>query len=54
MAGHRLQYLTANDWVLMQAKATRRSYRRGEPIIPSSPKEMDATTGSSFGKAKLL
>jgi CRP-like cAMP-binding protein len=34
MAGRRLQYLTANDWVLMQAKATRRSYRRGEPIIP--------------------
>jgi CRP-like cAMP-binding protein len=34
MAGHRLQYLTANDWVLMQAKATRCAFKLGEHIIP--------------------
>jgi CRP-like cAMP-binding protein len=33
MAGHRLQYLTANDWVLIQARAVRRTYELGDPII---------------------
>jgi CRP-like cAMP-binding protein len=33
MAGQRLQYLTANDWILMQAKATRHSFKLGEAII---------------------
>jgi CRP-like cAMP-binding protein len=33
MAGQRLQYLTENDWVLMQAKATRHTFSLGEPII---------------------
>ncbi len=33
MNGHRLQYLTANDWVLIQAKATRRLFQLGEVII---------------------
>lgn len=33
MAGNRLQYLTANDWVLIQAKAVRRTFRLGEEII---------------------
>jgi CRP/FNR family cyclic AMP-dependent transcriptional regulator len=34
MAGHRLQYLTSNDWILMQAKATPHSFNLGEDIIP--------------------
>jgi extracellular factor (EF) 3-hydroxypalmitic acid methyl ester biosynthesis protein len=33
MAGNRLQFLTENDWVLIQAKATRRTYKLGEAII---------------------
>jgi CRP-like cAMP-binding protein len=33
MAGHRLQYLTANDWVLVQAKATQRTFKLGTEII---------------------
>jgi CRP-like cAMP-binding protein len=33
MAGNRLQYLTPNDWVLLQAKAVRRTFRLGDEII---------------------
>jgi CRP/FNR family cyclic AMP-dependent transcriptional regulator len=33
MAGHRLQFLTANDWVLIQAKVKRRVFKLGEEII---------------------
>jgi CRP-like cAMP-binding protein len=33
MAGSRLQYLTSNDWVLLQAKATRRTFKLGDEII---------------------
>jgi CRP-like cAMP-binding protein len=33
MAGNRLQYLTADDWVLLQAKAVRRTFRLGDEII---------------------
>lgn len=33
MAGHRLQFLTANDWVLIQAKAVRKTFELGDPII---------------------
>jgi CRP-like cAMP-binding protein len=33
MAGNRLQYLTANDWVLLQAKASRRTFKLGDEII---------------------
>jgi CRP-like cAMP-binding protein len=33
MAGNRLQFLTPNDWVLIQAKASRRTFRLGEEII---------------------
>jgi CRP-like cAMP-binding protein len=33
MTGNRLHYLTPNDWVLIQAKATRRTFRLGEEII---------------------
>jgi CRP-like cAMP-binding protein len=33
MAGSRLRYLTADDWVLIQAKAVRRSFKLGEEII---------------------
>jgi CRP-like cAMP-binding protein len=33
MAGNRLQYLTANDWVLIQAKAVRHTFKLGEDII---------------------
>jgi extracellular factor (EF) 3-hydroxypalmitic acid methyl ester biosynthesis protein len=33
MAGNRLQYLTADDWVLLQAKAVRRTFKLGEEII---------------------
>jgi CRP-like cAMP-binding protein len=33
MAGNRLHYLTANDWVLIQAKAVRHTFKLGEDII---------------------
>jgi CRP-like cAMP-binding protein len=33
MAGNRLHYLTPNDWVLIQAKAARHTYKLGEEII---------------------
>lgn len=33
MAGNRLHYLTANDWVLLQAKVARRKFKLGEEII---------------------
>ena len=33
MAGNRLHYLTANDWVLIQAKAQRHTFKLGEEII---------------------
>ncbi len=33
MAGNGLSYLTANDWILIQAQAVRRTYRVGEEII---------------------
>ncbi|MFZ0321426.1 MAG: cyclic nucleotide-binding domain-containing protein [Candidatus Sulfotelmatobacter sp.] len=33
MAGNRLQYLTANDWVLLRAKASRRTFKLGDEII---------------------
>ena len=33
MAGNRLQYLTANDWVLMTAQAKRLTFGLGEEII---------------------
>ena len=33
MPGNRLQYLLPNDWVLIQAKATRRTFTLGEEII---------------------
>ena len=33
MGGNRLQYLTANDWVLVQAKASRRTFKLGDEII---------------------
>ena len=33
MAGNRLQYLVPNDWVLIQAKAARRTFKLGEEII---------------------
>jgi CRP/FNR family transcriptional regulator, cyclic AMP receptor protein len=33
MAGHRLQYLTENDWVLIQAKSSHRVFKFGEEII---------------------
>ncbi|HKN18126.1 MAG TPA: cyclic nucleotide-binding domain-containing protein [Candidatus Sulfotelmatobacter sp.] len=33
MAGNRLQFLTQNDWVLIQAKASRRTFKLGEEII---------------------
>jgi CRP-like cAMP-binding protein len=33
MSGTRLQYLTANDWTLIGAKAVRRTYKLGEEII---------------------
>ncbi|MFZ0199775.1 MAG: cyclic nucleotide-binding domain-containing protein [Candidatus Sulfotelmatobacter sp.] len=33
MSGNRLQYMTRNDWVLIQAKATRRTFKLGEEII---------------------
>lgn len=33
MAGSRLQYLNTNDWVLIQAKAVRRTFKLGDEII---------------------
>jgi CRP-like cAMP-binding protein len=33
MANNRLQYLTANDWILITAKAKRLSFRLGQEII---------------------
>src|ERR1700733_12188428 len=33
MAGNRLQSLTTNDWILLQAKPTRRTYKLGDEII---------------------
>ncbi len=33
MAGNRPQFLTQNDWVLIQAKASRRTFKLGEEII---------------------
>jgi extracellular factor (EF) 3-hydroxypalmitic acid methyl ester biosynthesis protein len=33
MARNRLQYLTANDWILITAKAKRLTFRLGEEII---------------------
>jgi extracellular factor (EF) 3-hydroxypalmitic acid methyl ester biosynthesis protein len=33
MAGNRLSYLTENDWVLIRAKAARRTFKLGEEII---------------------
>lgn len=33
MPGNRLQCLTANDWVLIQANASRHTFRPGEEII---------------------
>lgn len=33
MAGNCLHYLTANDWVLIQAKTVRRRFKLGEEII---------------------
>jgi CRP-like cAMP-binding protein len=33
MTGNRLRYLTADDWVLIQAKAVRRIFKLGDEII---------------------
>jgi CRP-like cAMP-binding protein len=33
MTGNRLHYLTADDWVLIQAKAVRRIFKLGDEII---------------------
>ena len=33
MAGNRLHYLTGNDWILIQAKASRQTFKLGEEII---------------------
>jgi CRP/FNR family cyclic AMP-dependent transcriptional regulator len=33
MSGNRLQFLTANDWVLIRAKAARHKFKLGEEII---------------------
>jgi len=33
MSSNRLQYLTQNDWVLIQAKASRRTFKLGEEVI---------------------
>ena len=33
MAGNRLHYLTPNDWILIQAKTTRHTFKLGEEII---------------------
>ena len=40
MAGNRLQYLSANDWTLINAKSVRRTFKLGEEIIrQGSPSE---------------
>lgn len=40
MAGNRLQYLTPNDWTLINAKSVRRTFKLGEEIIrQGSPSE---------------
>ena len=33
MAGNRLQHLTTNDWILLRARASRRTYKLGDEII---------------------
>jgi extracellular factor (EF) 3-hydroxypalmitic acid methyl ester biosynthesis protein len=33
MTGNRLHYLTADDWILIQAKAVRRTFKLGDEII---------------------
>ena len=33
MPGNRLQFLTANDWVLIQARVKRHTFKLGEEII---------------------
>jgi CRP-like cAMP-binding protein len=33
MAGNRLRYLTVDDWILLEAKAVRRTFKLGEEII---------------------
>jgi CRP-like cAMP-binding protein len=33
VTGNRLRYLTADDWVLIQAKASRRTFKLGDEII---------------------
>ncbi len=33
VTGNRLQYLTTDDWVLVQAKAVRRTFKLGDEII---------------------
>jgi CRP-like cAMP-binding protein len=33
MAGNRLQHLTTNDWILIEAQTRRRTYKLGEEII---------------------
>lgn len=33
MSGNQLEYLTANDWILLSAKAHRRTFRLGEEIV---------------------
>jgi CRP-like cAMP-binding protein len=33
MAGNRLQHLTANDWVLIPSKTSRRTFKLGEEVI---------------------
>jgi CRP-like cAMP-binding protein len=33
MAGNRLRYLTADDWVLIHSKAVRRTFKLGDEII---------------------
>jgi extracellular factor (EF) 3-hydroxypalmitic acid methyl ester biosynthesis protein len=40
MAGNRLQYLSPNDWTLINAKSVRRTFKLGEEIIrQGSPSE---------------
>lgn len=40
MAGNRLQYLSSNDWTLINAKSVRRTFKLGEEIIrQGSPSE---------------
>jgi CRP-like cAMP-binding protein len=38
MAANRLQHLSPNDWVLLQAKAARHTYKLGEEIIRQGAK----------------